>query len=490
MRRTALRMRRSALRMRRTALRMRRQPSRSNGQRARGSGDRRRESSSRIGRRSHRRWNDTSRARRAGERCDSRGCRIRCTPGRIEVGCRGRSPGTLPPDQEREVAIDGLGRGRNGSGAPGSDWLPLAGSGTSSRLRGLRRLGGFRVLRRLAIGPARATAASLGTRVLPAVGVVAETAEERVETDGFVSARCATGGSVARTRGGRVSTDGAVGLLGSGSVGRPGVGPAPGRGRVIGLLGGGIRGAEDGVEAGSLDWAHRGRMLRGRLLNARMLRGRLLNGRTAAAWDAAARLLHARLLHARLLHAQLLRARLLHARLPPARQLHARLRHRRGWHRTLRGPVSRKCCTIRGIRRCGRLPGVGVRRNRSLGRLPGGGILCTSSGRERGLPTRIRGQRAGLPGCAPRTRTRIRGQRAGLPCPASTSASASARPGGRVLGFEPKGLGRLSFPDLPSRQGSFRPQWDLCAWRRTVGHEGGLEHVGNLRRIGGGTGRR
>lgn len=55
-----------------------------------------------------------------------------------------------------------------------------------------------------------------------------------------------------------------------------------------------------------------------------------------------------------------------------------------------------------------------------------------------------------------------------------------------VRRLEPERLGRLSFPDLPSRQGSLRPQRDLCAWRRTVGHEGGLEHVGDLRRIGGG----
>ena len=31
--------------------------------------------------------------------------------------------------------------------------------------------------------------------------------------------------------------------------------------------------------------------------------------------------------------------------------------------------------------------------------------------------------------------------------------------------------------NLPARQGSFRPQRSLCAWRGTVGHEGGLEHV-------------
>jgi hypothetical protein len=39
------------------------------------------------------------------------------------------------------------------------------------------------------------------------------------------------------------------------------------------------------------------------------------------------------------------------------------------------------------------------------------------------------------------------------------------------------GLVDVPLANLPARQGSFRPQGSLCAWRGTVGHEGGLEHV-------------
>ncbi|RNB51053.1 hypothetical protein EDM22_04970 [Agromyces tardus] len=35
----------------------------------------------------------------------------------------------------------------------------------------------------------------------------------------------------------------------------------------------------------------------------------------------------------------------------------------------------------------------------------------------------------------------------------------------------------VTLANLPARQGSFGPQRSLCAWRGTVGHEGGLEHV-------------
>jgi hypothetical protein len=49
------------------------------------------------------------------------------------------------------------------------------------------------------------------------------------------------------------------------------------------------------------------------------------------------------------------------------------------------------------------------------------------------------------------------------------------RPGrGRVA----RGIRCLTLTKLAARQGSLRPQWGLSAWRRTVGHEVGLEHVG------------
>ena len=58
----------------------------------------------------------------------------------------------------------------------------------------------------------------------------------------------------------------------------------------------------------------------------------------------------------------------------------------------------------------------------------------------------------------------------------------------RLEPLRPGRLGGLPVPDLPSRQGSLRPQGDLCAWRWTVGHEGGLEHVGGPSAYRGGKG--
>ena len=71
---------------------------------------------------------------------------------------------------------------------------------------------------------------------------------------------------------------------------------------------------------------------------------------------------------------------------------------------------------------------------------------------------------------------------------ASTAATTSPRtsPRCRLEPLGPGRLGRLSIPDLPSRQGSLRPHWDLGAWRRTVGHEGGLEHVEGPSALGAG----
>ncbi len=302
-----------------------------------------------------------------------------------------------------------------------------------SAFAGLRRLLRLRSLRasRPSVGsgaPAASIAPAAAAGILVEVGlVVAESGEERIE-----AGRLASGGPTLGNGRGRAATVGTVGLLGLEGWGRLGD-SAPGRLRFEGLLGRSIRDAEDGVEARPRCGGMRGG---GRL--RRRGRGSGSGSRERSDRDGRA-------------------AADRHGR--GATGAAAAARHGGGAE------------TAPDAARAGRDGSSGTAR--ATGCAPAG---CT------GYPA---AGCAGYPaaGCAGYLR-------AAAPGPARPGAPELAGGSERVH-LEESGLGRLSLPDLPSRQGSLRPHGDLGAWRRTVGHEGGLEHVGgpSAYRGGKGTGR-